>query len=200
MKDDVHLSISQAAKLLDKSLLQMFELVRQGKFIPPAGFCDNSGTPFWSAKAVVEWENQHTPNVQAPTARESTEKDPIPLLYVAGPYRADTREGIELNIQSARAVAVRAAKKGWAVICPHLNTAHMDELAPELDDQFWLDATMEMMRRCDAVVLVQGWSESNGSCAEIEEAERLDMDVYSSIDRLEPASEFIDRVWNCDGC
>ena len=61
------------------------------------------------------------------------------------------------------------------------DTAHFDHDFPELaDDQFWLDGTLELMRRCDAVVLVDGWQHSSGARGEIEEARKLGIKVYLS--------------------
>jgi len=60
-------------------------------------------------------------------------------------------------------------------LIPHANTAHWDGLCP---DEFWLEAGIEMLRRCDAVALVDGWFESAGTLAEIKEAERLGMPVF----------------------
>lgn len=118
----------------------------------------------------------------------------MPLLYVAGPYRAETREGVELNIQIAKGVGLLAAKKGWAPVIPHMNTAHLDAIAPSLGDQFWLDATMELMVRCDAILLLPGWSRSSGTRAEYERAMSLSMDAYVSVDTLPTAEEFVSQM------
>lgn len=115
----------------------------------------------------------------------------MPVVYVAGPYRAKTVQGVELNIQSARRVGIEAARRGWSPIIPHSNTGHLDLAAPDLDDQFWLDATMETLRRCDAVVLVPGWQRSSGTLAEIDEATRLGMPVYKCVEQLPSPSEFL---------
>lgn len=196
MKDDVYLNGVQVAKALGLKMDEFLEMNNtDGAFIKPAGR-DTSGRWVWGAKSISDWVRQQ---VSVPVKESQKE---IPLVYIAGPYRAPTRQGIELNIQAARAVAVRAAQKGWAVICPHLNTAHMDEIAPELGDQFWLDATMEMMRRCDAIVTVAGWSESKGTKAELDEAEELEIPVFYQVDALPTAAEFLQdqEADRCAGC
>ena len=114
----------------------------------------------------------------------------FPVVYCAGPYRNSVgRAGVELNIQVARKVGVLAALKGWCPLIPQANTAHFEEVAP-LPDEFWLGATMELMRRCDAVVLCPGWQHSLGTLAEVAEAERLGIPVYRSESELPPA-----EVW-----
>jgi len=43
-----------------------------------------------------------------------------PVLYLAGPFGApDPIHGIQRNILDASEIALKAWKKGWAVICPH---------------------------------------------------------------------------------
>lgn len=103
------------------------------------------------------------------------------VIYVAGPYRAATREGVELNIQAAKRVGLLVAKLGASPIIPHMNTAHLDAVDPSIGDEYWLAATMELMRRCDAVVLVPGWENSEGTLAEIDEAHRLGLKVFATM-------------------
>lgn len=116
----------------------------------------------------------------------------IPVVYIAGPYRARTRQGVELNIQTARAVALLACRKGWSPLCPHSNTGHLDALDPSIGDEFWLASTMELLRRADAVVLVPGWEKSQGTRDEITEAQLRGIPVYYSEHQLPCAAEFID--------
>ena len=115
-----------------------------------------------------------------------------PLIYVAGPYRAATRDAIAQNIDAARVVGISAAALGWFPVIPHANTAHMELDLPELGDDFWLRGTMEMMERCDAVVLVPGWQNSAGTRGEIIRAEELGIPTFRTLDALPSASVFID--------
>ncbi|NLH50278.1 MAG: DUF4406 domain-containing protein, partial [Myxococcales bacterium] len=81
------------------------------------------------------------------------------LAYVAGRYRGRTHNEIMENIQAARCVSVRLWELGYAVICPHTNSAFMSGVASE--DAF-LRGGIEMLRRCDLLVLVEGWQTSEG--------------------------------------
>ena len=83
--------------------------------------------------------------------------------YIAGPYRADTWEGIEKNIQAAAVVAVKYWRMGYAVICPHKNTSHFDGLAP---DEIWLRGDIELLKCCDVIVMMTNWKESKGAIEE----------------------------------
>jgi len=101
-------------------------------------------------------------------------RERMKVLYVAGPYRAATVSGIVANIRAAEKVAVEFWQKGYAVICPHKNTALFDGLAP---DFVWLQGDLEMLRRCDVIVMIPGWENSTGAKAELAEAERLGLEV-----------------------
>jgi nucleoside 2-deoxyribosyltransferase len=118
-----------------------------------------------------------------------TMRSKIPVVYVAGPYRAASREKIADNIIAARAVAVAAARLGWFPICPHTNTAHFDDDLPD-QDQFFLDGTLALMERCDAVVLVNGWGCSQGTLGEIRRARELGMPIYEQLEDFPAAAQF----------
>jgi hypothetical protein len=115
----------------------------------------------------------------------------LPVVYIAGPYRAATPAGIELNIQAARALGLQAVRRGWAPIIPHCNFGLLDLVDPNIGDAFWLAATMEHMRRADAVLLVPGWQNSSGTQAEVREAERLNIPVYHSLEKLCDGAEYM---------
>ncbi|MGY6214947.1 DUF7768 domain-containing protein [Methylolobus aquaticus] len=98
------------------------------------------------------------------------------LAYVAGPYR--DRRGtyyVDQNIWAARQLAAGLWARGFTAVCPHLNTSHFDGL---VSDQAFLDGTLEMMRRCDLVVITSTWHTSAGTIGEIREALRLGIPVY----------------------
>ncbi|WP_328186942.1 DUF1937 family protein [Marinobacter sp. OP 3.4] len=109
----------------------------------------------------------------------------LPLVYVAGPYRAETREAVAQNVAAARHVGRLCVRRGWFPVMPTVNTALFDHDFPGLaDDQFWLDGTLALMKKCDAVVLVDGWQYSSGAKGEIDEAHRLGIKVYNSAGEL----------------
>lgn len=118
-------------------------------------------------------------------------KSSMPVVYIAGSYRSPTREGVELNIQAARNVGLHCARRGWAPIIPHANTAHLDAIDPAIGDQFWLDATMAMMERCDALVLVPGWGKSVGTKAEVRRAGELGLKVFYTVEDMPNASKWV---------
>lgn len=100
----------------------------------------------------------------------------IKLVYIAGPYRAATAWQVEQNIRAAESVARDVARLGAYPVCPHSNTRGYFE--SEGPAELWLGGTLELMRRCDAVVMAHGWERSSGSRAEKAEAERLGIPVF----------------------
>lgn len=103
------------------------------------------------------------------------------LVYVAGPYRAGSAWGTECNIQAARELGAMVADAGAYPVIPHSNTAHFDGLA---SDEFWLDGTMELLRRCDAAIFTPDWERSSGARAERVEAARLNLPRFDTIVQL----------------
>jgi hypothetical protein len=87
------------------------------------------------------------------------------IAYIAGPYRAKTKLGIIRNVLKARRVAKKYWCKGYAVFCPHLNSALMDGVA--LDEVF-LRGDLEFLKYADILVVIPGWERSTGTLAEIE--------------------------------
>lgn len=100
------------------------------------------------------------------------------LIYIAGPYRAPTGWGVENNIRAAEAVGhcLMLQVPGVAAVIPHTMYKHMDGSLP---DQHWIDATLELMRRCDGVLLWGDWQKSIGTVGEKTEAERLGLPVFT---------------------
>jgi hypothetical protein len=98
----------------------------------------------------------------------------VKVAYIAGPYRAATPNAILQNIQAAGEVALNYWRKGYAVICPHKNTALFDGECP---DSTWLQGDLELIRRCDVVVMMPNWRESSGARAEHNLAEGLGKEI-----------------------
>lgn len=89
------------------------------------------------------------------------------VAFICAPYRAATVRGIVENIRQAEAVAVELWKLGYAVICPHLNTALFDGILP---DEVWLAGAQELLQRSDLVVVVGDYAASAGCNAELFQA------------------------------
>lgn len=86
------------------------------------------------------------------------------VLYLAGPYRAKNGRTVRCNVRRAEEIAIKWWRAGFAVICPHLNTAFFDG---EADDAVWLHGDIEILKRCDAVLAMSTHAESLGTEKEL---------------------------------
>jgi len=100
------------------------------------------------------------------------------VMYVAGPYRAASEWQLQRNIYEAEAVAVALWRAGVAAVCPHKNTSHFGGAC---EDGVFLAGDIEIMRRCDAVVVTRRWEESAGAVAEVAQARRLEIPVFLTV-------------------
>lgn len=122
------------------------------------------------------------------------------LIYIAGPYRpytcADgTWVGTSMNIRNAEVTAVNLVNElghlGLFPVVPHLNTRDFENQVEQNDDQYFLDGTMAMLERCDAVLLTMPNADevSSGTKAEVHRAHQLGIQVYRSFDSLRQAAQ-----------
>ena len=100
------------------------------------------------------------------------------VIFISGPYRAANHWEIERNIFDAREWAAEIWSMGAVAYCPHANTAHFDGLCP---DDVWLGGNLEMLRRCDAILMMKLWRVSEGACAERELAITMGLPVFYSL-------------------
>ena len=91
------------------------------------------------------------------------------VIYVAGPFRGKTPWDVEKNIRRAEELALRVANAGAMPLCPHTMTRYFDR---QCTDAFWLEGTLELLRRCDAVIFTDAWAKSAGAIGENQEAMR----------------------------
>jgi len=92
------------------------------------------------------------------------------VMYVSGPYRAPTENGVFENIMRARAAAHKLWEKGWAVVCPHTNSMFMGGLDGRSDEAF-IEGDLEIVKRCDAIFMLNGWLLSEGARQENQTAD-----------------------------
>jgi hypothetical protein len=105
------------------------------------------------------------------------------VIYVAGRFTGMDRACVQRNIAEAVAVGLDVARVGAVPLIPHSNTQHpnFESLQPY---EWWIEATKELLRRCDGIIMVPGWEASKGACGELAEAQRLGLAVFMSIEEL----------------
>lgn len=106
------------------------------------------------------------------------------VIYIAGKYRGPNAWAVEQNIRAAEEVAARVWAMGLVALCPHANARHMLEGVCSEDHD--LAGTLELMRRCDAVLCVPNWYDSVGATNEVYEANRLGIPVFGDYSPRNP--------------
>ena len=102
------------------------------------------------------------------------------LIYIAGKYSGETYSEINNNIRRAEDASIKLWARKWAVITPHLNTAHFEkyEKVGGVDYNTWINGTMEILKRCDAIFMLNDWAQSEGSISEHQFAINNGYDIY----------------------
>jgi hypothetical protein len=100
------------------------------------------------------------------------------IVYTAGPYSHTSGVGsVNANIFRAREVAIQLWNAGYTVICPHMNTDHL-ELYTTLKNKDFVDRDLEIVERCDAIVMLPYWESSKGAVRELEHARSKGLKVW----------------------
>ena len=97
------------------------------------------------------------------------------IVYIAGPYRGKTIQEVKQNILNAELVAIKYWKIGYTVFCPHKNAALFDGILPY---KVWLEGGLEILRRCDIIVMMKDWENSEGSDREHKLAKELGKEIF----------------------
>lgn len=122
------------------------------------------------------------------------------LIYIAGPYRpytnacgalVDTAHNISIAELTAVHLVDTLGHLGLFPVVPHLNTRDFENQVKKNDDQYFLDGTMALLERCDAVLLTMPNADaiSIGTKAEVHRAYQLGIQVYRSFDALRRAAQ-----------
>lgn len=108
------------------------------------------------------------------------------LVYVSGPITGQLsgferhHRRVRANINRAASVARELWLKGHAVICPHLNTDFEGNEA--VSHAAFLAGDLNMVARCDALVMLPDWETSRGARVEHEYAASLGIPIYIAPD------------------
>lgn len=106
------------------------------------------------------------------------------VIFLAGPFRGPTGWDIEQNIRRIEATALEVWRLGVAALAPHMTNRFFHGTLP---DQVFLDGVLEMLRRCDAVLMCDGWESSDGAREELREAQTRGLRVFYSVTELRGA-------------
>lgn len=112
------------------------------------------------------------------------------VIYIAGPFRGSSSWDVWRHIMDAMTVALEVWRLGAVAICPHGNTFCFDKA---LDDAVWMAGSLELLQRCDGVLLLPTWGESTGSSEERATALELGIPVLHSLTELKVWLQAHDR-------
>jgi hypothetical protein len=107
---------------------------------------------------------------------------PMKVVYVAGPFRGPSAWDIECNIRRAETLALEVWRLGAAALCPHCNTRFFQNAAP---DEVWLKGDLELLRRCDAIIVTEDWERSSGARAEVDFAVKHSIPFFATLSQLQ---------------
>jgi hypothetical protein len=104
------------------------------------------------------------------------------VVYLCAPYRAATEYGVHCNIESAGRLAVEIWRMGAVCLCPHKNTGHF---GGKISDEDILAGDLELLRRCDAVMVDVSLGRSGGMTGEIDLADDSGIPIFYSVRDLQ---------------
>lgn len=113
------------------------------------------------------------------------------LVYIAGPYGGADYLAIDRNIAAAREVAAALADARIGFVCPHLNSAHFEAVTPDVPEEWWKALDLEILGRCDAILLIDGWSQSDGAEGEARHASGLGLPVFEITEQAGERERFL---------
>ena len=108
------------------------------------------------------------------------------VIFISGPFRGRTPWLTEQNIRRAEELSLEAWKlneEGFEVVvlCTHTNSRFFDKT---IDDRYFLDGYLEVLRRCDVMLLTPDWEASEGARDEVKFCDKYEIPVVHSIDQL----------------
>jgi len=106
----------------------------------------------------------------------------VKVIYIAAPFRARNAWLVEQNIRIAELAAFEVAKRTLQVVlCPHTMYRYFDGT---MTDEYWLAATAELLKRCDAVLMAGDWKQSEGAQAERDQALAEDLPIFDDVEQV----------------
>ena len=106
------------------------------------------------------------------------------VVYISGRYTAPTLEARQRNIDDAMRVAAQVWDMGLTALCPHGNTANLEEKVGQTGYEDFLAGDYELLRRSDVVLMLPLWESSRGAKLERGYAETIGKPIKYSLREL----------------
>lgn len=115
-----------------------------------------------------------------------------PVIYLSGPYAAETKEKVLENISNIEEVAKKLVDNNIGYFSPHSNSAlttkedfYFDHLKYDMGvHDYWMNLDKRILLSCDAMLVVGDYSKSKGTKEEIAYATRVGIPVFYDFDEL----------------
>lgn len=104
-------------------------------------------------------------------------------VYICSPYRSESPEGQQENIELAKRMSRFAAKQGHTVLCPHLMYTQFLNDRDEKEREIGIQSGLQLLKMSDEVWVASGQI-SEGMSREIAMAGELGIPVKCIIDPL----------------
>ena len=106
------------------------------------------------------------------------------IVYISGAFlgngtKANAREVIKKNIETAKTYAKSLAKNNIGFFLPHIHSVDIEEKSIDQTQRFYYEQDVEFLTRSsDAVLFIPGWQESLGARCERKIAEELKLPMF----------------------
>lgn len=115
------------------------------------------------------------------TAKDVDTSTRLPVVYIAGKITDVDGWAVEQNIRKAESLLLEMWHNEIAAVCVHTQGRFFVGVG---DYELWLPGDYELIRRCDAVFMVDGWQASPGSVEENAFARAQGKRVFSDLPSL----------------
>lgn len=105
-------------------------------------------------------------------------------VYVAGRYNGDSAADMLRNIGTGVLTCKTLIAQGVAPFCPWLDCLYAIQIGVPLMDEDFQAVTLEWLKASDAVLMLKDWERSKGARREKDEAQRLGIPVFFSMQAL----------------
>lgn len=103
-------------------------------------------------------------------------------VYIAGKYNSDNVIDVLKNIRKGIKMGAKLLKLGFAPFCPFLDFQFGFHEDISIDN--YKAFSIEWLRACDCVLMLDNWTRSEGAKEEMRIAYRMGLLVFNSLDEL----------------
>lgn len=116
------------------------------------------------------------------------------MIYIAGPYSADTVDEVNKNVRRAEEAGQMVLGMGLLPVIPHKISSHWDTwgLLTHWTHDDWINRFCKpLLARCDGALFIDGWRESKGARIEHDYARDCRIPRFFSLRELEEMHTFL---------